>query len=422
MPRAFALAGLLLSALVLASGCASMPGPLGAGQRSCIPHFPYAQGWLGGDAVYSVPVPTGTAERETIWLFGDTYVGAPEATDREGAALIHNSVGVSRCASEGVFEIEYAWRSDESGAPAAVFVTDRERHYVWPLDGFFLGDQLYVVLVEVRTVAGRGPLRLPIRVVRTLLARVENPDDPPAYWRVEQRVLTDEGEPIVPGGVYVERGFVHGLAAGGPDATTHGRFLIRLPIEVIERWPDDLTSSIETFTNRGAWEPGLHAANARIMIPDVANEPTLDRIGETGRYFVVYGAPLQTSGNGTPSPTPKLDSSSIFVRTAPSLTGPWSKRQRLHVMSDAFEAPRDPRRGWRFCYAAKAHAEHSPEGILVMTYVCNLAAGSSGDEWITLGVMKHRMDVYRPRVVTHPWPPRDAFEAGEAGEATPDDG
>jgi hypothetical protein len=215
---------------------------------------------------------------------------------------------------------------------------------------------------------------------------------------------------------------VHVLAASGTDQLAHARFLVRLPVEVVERWSDDIGASIETFSNRGAWERGLHAANARTMIPDNATEATIDRIGENGRYFVVYGSPLQTSGEGTASATPRLDSSSIFMRTAPALTGPWSKRERLHVMSEAFEAPRDPRRGRRFCYASKAHAEHSPEGILVMTYVCNLSAGPEGDVWITLGVMEHRMDVYRPRVVTHPWPLREAFEPSEATEARANDG
>ncbi len=398
------------SVAILATGCAAIPGPLGTGERTCIPDFQYAEGWLGGDGVFSIPVPTGQDDHETIWLFGDTYVGAPGARDRDGAALIHNSVGVSRCRSDDAFEIEYSWRADDADRPAAVFTTDRARHFVWPFDGFFLGERLYVVLVEVRPSSTRGPLGLPFVVTRTLLARVENPDAPPAYWRVEQRALTSDGQPVLSGGVYVERGWVHMMATPSPETIEQPRFLVRLPVEGIEDWSDDIATRLETFTHRGGWEPGLHAENARILLPDSASEMTIDRIGDTGLYFVVYGSPTQTSGSGTASDTPRLDANSIFVRTATSLTGPWSKRQRLYLMPEAFEPPRDARRGRRFCYASKAHAALSPEGILLMTYVCNLAPGTDGDMWATLDVMKTRMDLYRPRVVAHPWPLHGAFE------------
>lgn len=406
-----------VAAAVALAGCAAIPGPLGSGPRTCLPHFAYAEGWLGGDAVYSIPVPTGTSRHETIWVFGDTYVGAPGARTREGAALVHNSVARSRCENDGRFDVEYAWREDASGAPAAIFEAERERHYLWPFDGFFLGDQLHVLLLEVRSDTPRGPFGLPIRITRTLVARVENPDDPPVYWRVELRALTRDGEPLLTPGLYVERGYVHMLATPNTDDGVHPRFLVRLPLEALERWPDDLRGALETFSNRGAWERGLHAGNARVLMRDNATELSVDRLGQTGRYFAVYGAPAQTADDGAPSATPAIDGGSIFVRTAVSLTGPWSERRRLYVMPEALE-PDTGGAGRRICYAAKAHAEHSPEGVLAMTYVCNLAPGPGGDVWETLEEMQTRMDVYRPRVVTHPWPLLEAF--APASEATDD--
>ena len=44
--------------------------------QSRISFYPYRQGWLGGDAAYSVPLSPG----RTLWLFGDTFIGAPTAT------------------------------------------------------------------------------------------------------------------------------------------------------------------------------------------------------------------------------------------------------------------------------------------------------------------------------------------------------
>jgi len=396
-------------AAVLGSGCASIPVALGGTAPACLPHFAYDQGWLGGDAVYSVPVDGGTSDHETIWLFGDTYVGEPDAHDRTASTLIHNSVGLSRCKGDDGFEIEYGWRRDTAGAPAAIFEAERPRHYMWPFDGFFHAGKLHVLLLEVREDTPRGPFGLPIRITRTFMARVENPEDPPEYWRVDLRALTDENAPLLSPGVFVERGFVYIMATPNDDTGAHPRFLARLPLDEVEAWPDDLRAALETFTHRGAWEPGLHAANARILMPDNTTEMTIDRLGPTGRYFAVYSAPLQSADDGMPSPSPGLDANSIFVRTAISITGPWSERQRLHVIGSGLEAAATPSTLGTICYAGKAHAEHSPAGVLALTFVCNLAPGPGGDPWAVLEAMKTRMDVYRPRVATHPWPMRDAF-------------
>lgn len=413
--------------MVVLCGCVSIPGALRAPLPGCLPHFAYDQGWLGGDAVYSIPVPGGEDARRTIWIFGDTYVGAPSAGDRTGATLIHDSVGVSRCNRDGEFEIDYAWRRSENGTPSEVFASERERHYLWPFDGFFLGDRLYVLLLEVRTDSPRGPFGLPIRITRSFIARVSNPEDPPGFWRTELRALTQDGGPLLSPGVHLNSDHVHLMATPNGDDAAHPRFLVRLPLAVVEAWPEDLASALETFTHRGAWERGLYAANARVLMPDNATEMTLDRIGESGPYFAVYSAPLQSADDGTPSTAPALDANSIFVRTARSLTGPWSERARLHVIGEGLErgagagaaAAAAPAAIRTICYAGKAHAEHSPREVLVLSYVCNLAPGPGGDGWAVLEAMKTRMDVYRPRVAVAPWPELPAFAPADG---TGDDG
>ena len=66
--------------LVATGACAGLPK---AGDRSaaCWPHFPYASGWLGGDGAYSIPL----SPTRTLWLFGDTFIGADGQADRAGA-------------------------------------------------------------------------------------------------------------------------------------------------------------------------------------------------------------------------------------------------------------------------------------------------------------------------------------------------
>ncbi|MBW1688033.1 MAG: hypothetical protein JRS35_23595, partial [Deltaproteobacteria bacterium] len=78
---------LLLACLAaLLAACAGLPGA-GSDPERCWPSFPYRDGWLGGDAAYSIPL----SRSETLWLFGDTFVGAPGQEDRQGAAFVHNS-------------------------------------------------------------------------------------------------------------------------------------------------------------------------------------------------------------------------------------------------------------------------------------------------------------------------------------------
>src|SRR5258706_2064860 len=69
-----------------ATHSASQPRPL--------PEFNYTDGWLGADDAYSVPL----TSTESLWLFGDTFVGNSEANLRSQATTKgRNRTGVSRC-------------------------------------------------------------------------------------------------------------------------------------------------------------------------------------------------------------------------------------------------------------------------------------------------------------------------------------
>ena len=51
----------------------------------CVPSFPYDDGWLGGDAAYSIRL----SDTRSIWLFGDSFVGDP---GRNTSPWIQNGV------------------------------------------------------------------------------------------------------------------------------------------------------------------------------------------------------------------------------------------------------------------------------------------------------------------------------------------
>lgn len=109
----------LCAALTVTPGCARLaslntePDPSGreeeqfAGRESnCLPKFSDQGGWLGGDAAYSIPLPS-TGANTTLWLFGDSFVANQGSEPERRTPFIHNSIALSECTKDGTFEIEY---------------------------------------------------------------------------------------------------------------------------------------------------------------------------------------------------------------------------------------------------------------------------------------------------------------------------
>ena len=144
----------------LPGGLSGLGGPTTA---RCWPSFPYRDGWLGGDAAYSIPL---DAER-SLWLFGDTFVGEPGQLDRRGASFIHNSIGLSHCGSDGTWAMEYHWSRDSDGVPHAFIDRGRPGAWWWLFDGFLHEGRLYIGLLEVEKSAPSGPLAMPFSVHRS---------------------------------------------------------------------------------------------------------------------------------------------------------------------------------------------------------------------------------------------------------------
>ena len=70
---------------------------------ACTPSFPLSPPWLGADAAYSIPLPDG----RDVWIFGDTLYGDKRVVAGEVPAMVHNSLGISRC-ENGKWSIDYA--------------------------------------------------------------------------------------------------------------------------------------------------------------------------------------------------------------------------------------------------------------------------------------------------------------------------
>ena len=102
--------------------------------------FPYQQGWLGGDAAYSVILP----DKRVMWLFGDTFIGPPWQTDtRIGSQLVSNSIGTYQTDTRGW---QYYWRVD-GVLPQPFFKNERPDEIYWPRAATLYKDTVIVFLL-----------------------------------------------------------------------------------------------------------------------------------------------------------------------------------------------------------------------------------------------------------------------------------
>src|ERR1700689_1092140 len=77
---------------------------------ACTPSFPLRPPWLGDDAASSIPLPDG----RDVWIFGDTLYGDQRVVTGEVPAMVHNSLGISRC-ENGQWNLDYAIKRDAKG-------------------------------------------------------------------------------------------------------------------------------------------------------------------------------------------------------------------------------------------------------------------------------------------------------------------
>jgi hypothetical protein len=386
----------LLSGLIwLLAGCA---GPFVAepGTQSCWPAFPYRDGWLGGDAAYSIPL----SASETVWLFGDSFVGAPGQADRKGASFVHNSVGVSRCRAGGLWEIEYAWGRSEEGAAQAFLERGQPDAWWWLFDGFVHSERLYLGLLEVERAPPAGPLAMPFAFTGVQLARIPNPHDDPASWRMELVALSAGSDALPAGAMVVKDSHVYFFTFLERGNGEYPRALARLPLRALDGKTLDVSTSLEYLAQDGTWKPGLDPADARVLMDDAATEMSVRFHDGLGRWLALYNYP--DVGDSFPETRP---ADAVWVRTAERLEGPWSERRmlfRIPELDPSYAGGYDPNTG---CYAAKEHPQFSSGGRVTFTYVCNLFTGRGQDPMQILGRLLVDMGLYRPIPVAVELPP-----------------
>jgi hypothetical protein len=333
-----------------------------------IPVFPYAEGWLGADDAYSIPL----AANKSLWLFGDTFVGDRATTLRAHfKTMVRNSIGISTCESDKACTMRYYWRNPDGAKPRSFFDTGSDSVWYWPLDGYLDGKKLYLSVMVVKNRPGASSKdAFGFTVVGTKWLCVTNLSAPPEQWKISEKDMT--GPDMLPGVSVVADGrylllYTHVTEAKGKGFMT----VLRVPRNRIAA----PASHWEYLGSDSMWRPGTPHGDALHVIDQPISEMTV-------RYHPAWKKWVAISTG------PEALSNHIVARTADAPAGPWSEPITIFQFPEMTPS----RQGYdrdTFCYAAKEHVEFDDSDLL-LTYVCNSFSFEK--------VVKN-MAIYRPQVV-----------------------
>lgn len=329
----------------------------------CEPSFPYRDGWLGGDAVYSVPL----NGNRVLWLFADSFVGSPGNSSRANARMISNTIALSGCSAEPS-NLRYYWRGDRESEPRAFFDSATDAYRFWPADGFLFEGALYVFLTQIGN-TGKG--LFDFKEVGAKIAAVGNPSANPDRWAIRYFNVTNT-QGIIPGAAVIiaEPWAYFHTVVHSADRKTHRVILARMALPSLHA--GDV--AVEYLDNSGNWKRGFDVADAKVLIDDAAPEFSVHYHPALKRWVMV-----QTDSKFPPT--------QVGIRTAETVEGPWTPFKPLSGIPE-MEAPN--RDADTFCYAAKEHIEFALGSTLYVTYVCNS---------LSLAKQVRDLSLYRPRIL-----------------------
>jgi hypothetical protein len=361
---------------VLASFLSLAPASYALSSHSaCTPKFDLEQGkslgWLGGDAAYSIPL----ADDRDVWIFGDTPYGKQRIVNGNKPVMVRNSIGISTCDAAGHMKLTYVIRKDADGHPHDFFSAQHPNTWYWALDGFVAGHDLWITLLCMRDAPSSKSQAMAFETCGTDLARIDAPGPDPQQWKIDYYPLVPDGVHAYPSATAV----VHDQNAyifAQQESGTRPLLATRIPLQGISA----PARHLEYFADDGSWKSGFDPRNADHVMQKGSPELSIRYHPEKKLWLAVMFQPA-------------LYSSNIILRTAPTLTGPWSDGQTIYSVPEMQHAKPGYDKD-TFCYAAKEHPEFE-RGDLVFTYVCNT---------LTVPKLATNLNIYFPQVVRMPMP------------------
>ncbi|HET9931664.1 MAG TPA: DUF4185 domain-containing protein [Polyangiaceae bacterium] len=282
--------------------------------------------WIGGDGAYTVDLGRG----RILWLFGDSFIALSSERRRDDSYMVRNSVAIQTGCDPSTAFMRFYYRTLERHPQS--FIPEDGKFWFWPGHGVRIGDRALLFYGRVFQ-EGEGMWGFSSGSWTAFV--VENPDDEPIAWRYrEARTAADTevqlGGAVLPIGDWL---YVYGNGTG-----RHPIYLARFDTQ--RAMQGDLTSP--EWWNGEGWGGSREA-----LIEIGAPEYSVHRVPGTTTF-----AFTQTAGFGA---------STLAVRTANALEGPWSAPRDIIRPPESFLP--EP-----FVYAGKAHPELCGADVAV-TYV-----------------------------------------------------
>lgn len=326
--------------------------------------FMHMKGWTGADAAYSVPL----SSKQTIWLFGDTFIGTVKEKKRINTVMINNTVALQDIGPPAG-DLQFFWKK-KNGKPDSIFQSDNRDHWFWPGDGAYLNARLVLFLHQIKRKPGDDSAWGFISD-KDLIASVANPHSPPLEWKYTKSELPTGltwGSAVLADGdwlyVYCE------YPKAGKDFFKHPLILARIKKDLLlisNKTTWQYLCKKSSSDSDGIWKTNLE--DPVILMQDGAPEMSVCRIrGKSGFYAIYFPGGLGPA---------------IMLRHAEHPEGPWSAPQTI------YKCPEDQKK--IFVYSAKAHPELAEkDGELPITYCRNTESLQANFE---------HADIYVPRAL-----------------------
>jgi hypothetical protein len=300
--------------------------------------------WLGADGALSLPL----SQDRVLWLFGDTFVAASDAHVRSESEMVRNTVAIQTGRDPRTASMTFHWRQDAADSPASFFPELGEQWY-WPGHGVRLEEgPLVIFLYAMVATPGQG---LGFTTRGYSVAVIDNPDASVETWNVRVGEVIRSAFDAIPATAVVRDG-AHIVAVAIRQKGTHAGALVRYPVSSLAK--GDVTTAEWWAGEARGWVPEalLGKRGPAFVLDDAGSECSVHWDTRTRSFVHVasYG----------------FGASTIGVRRASALTGPWSSPITVYRPPES-DGPKP------FVYAAKAHPElvGADGGDLLVTYATN---------------------------------------------------
>lgn len=300
--------------------------------------------WLGGDGASSLDLGDG----RILWMFGDSFISGDENGTRTDAVMIRNSIAIQTGHDPATATMDFYWRENKNAPPSSFFPENTDGTWLWPGHGTRLDDgSLLLFAMRIReTDTGSGtPDPLGFETVAYLAISIDNPDDPPAEWRLQMLTPPDSKNGILFGmaGAIKDNDYLYALGVrdADPDKPVYAarwslNGLAQKDLNGIDYW------------NGRQWHKNI--TDAAPLFQDAQTEMSLHYDDGRKDYLCI-----QTSGFGD---------TSLTVRYAQHPEGPWSEPETV------CDLPKSDNKNL-ISYAGKAHPHLAAENGTLLSYVTN---------------------------------------------------